>query len=448
MSKKTKRIHFLLLLFTLIVSVSCQNNNSTTTTTPNNDETVFTNEDKQAMFKEMERSFNFFWQEVQTDESSPAYGLIADRARETVASTASIGFGLAAIPLGVEYEWITYQEGYDRVHKTLQTINNLEHTQGFYPHFLSMTTAERYDNCEISVIDTAIMIIGGLIAGEYFGSEVETLANEIYGKVNWMWYVGNNPNAGGNPQFRMGYTPDAQVFSGYWDFYAEQLMMYVLGAAAPVEEYRTTKEHYDGFRKAYGSYSGEDFIYSWFGSLFTYQFSHAFIDFSKHLDADGIDWFQNSVDASIASYDYCVDNKDVVATFSENSWGLTACDTKFGYSGYLGTPPRGWSPDHEYTKIRGTVAPAAALGSMPFTPKESLRALKHYQSLEDLNGKYGLFDSYDLVNKWYSSAYIGIDKGITLLMLSNALDGTVWQLSEQNDAIRLGLERIGFVSRG
>jgi len=439
MNKFKKHFKLIFLFLILLSSTSCD--------PAIDNEFNFTDEDKQAMLIEMEKSFNFFYQEVQKDETSPAYGLIADQARGNVASIASVGFGLAAIPIGIEYKWITYNDGKNRVYKTLETIDSLENINGFYAHFLNMETGARHENVEISVIDTAIMVIGALIAGQYFGDEVLKLANDIYAKVNWLWYTGNNPHAKNKPQFYMGYNPDIQKFSGYWDFFAEQLMLYVLGAAAPNESFRTTKVHYDSFAKQYGAYDGENFIYSWFGSLFTHQFSHAFIDFSKYLDADGIDWFQNSVDASIASYDYCVDNKNIIKTFSENSWGLTACETKFGYSGYLGTPPRGWSPNSDYYKIRGTVAPAAALGSMPFTPKESLQALKHYQSLPDLNGKYGLFDAYDLENNWYSTSYIGIDKGITLLMLANTLDGQVWKLSEQNDVIRTGLERIGFVNK-
>ncbi|MDI9511264.1 MAG: glucoamylase family protein [Bacillota bacterium] len=415
---------------------------------PVTSEDIFTSDDIVLMKKEMKKSFNFFYKEVQDDETSPAYGLIADVARGNVASVASVGFGLAAMPIGVNEGWITLEDAEKRVSGTLDTLLNIETINGFYYHFLDMDTGMRSGGSELSVIDTGIMVIGALIAGEYFKGEIETKAIAIYERVNWKWYTGLNPN-GSKPQFRMSYNPDTHLFSGYWDFYAEQLMLYVLGAGSPNVDFRTDKALYDGFRRARGAYDGNNFIYSWFGSLFTYQYSHAFIDFGSYIDADGVDWFQNSVDASIASYDYCVDNKDRIATFSEGSWGLTACDTKLGYSGLLGTPPRGFSPsgDPDYRKIEGTVAPAAALGSMPFTPKYSLQALRNYDSNLDLQGIYGFYDSYDLVNKWYSFTYIGIDKGITLLMLANALDGFIWNLSNKIDVITLGLERIGFVAR-
>ena len=444
MSKKLHTRMKGLLTVSVFLMSACENTDSSDSTSDNS----FTLEDEAAMKLEMEKSFDFFWKEVQDEPTSPAYGLIADRARGSDASIASVGFGLAAIPIGVEYGWISEAEGRQRALGTLTTLENIETINGFYHHFLDMETGLRSGNSEVSVIDTAIMAIGGLIAGEYFGSEIASKATSIYENINWRWYTGINPN-GNKSQFRMGYDPDTEAFAGYWDFYAEQLMLYVLGAGSSNPDFQTNKSYYDGFTKSIGAYDGDNFIYSWFGSLFTYQFSHAFIDFSAYSDADGVDWYQNSVDATIASYDYCVDNKDRIATFSEDSWGLTACDTKFGYNGFLGTPPRGWSPSSNpsYAQIEGTVAPAAALGSMPFTPELSLKALYHYQNDPELNGIYGLYDSYDLVNNWYGYTYIGIDKGVTILMLANALDGFIWKLASTNTILSTGLERIGFVKR-
>lgn len=407
------------------------------------------------LITEMKGCFDFFWNEVQIHKTE-AYGLIADRAGGNVASTASIGYGLAAITIGVERGWINQQEGQERALGTINTMLNIPNVNGFYYHFLNMNTGARDGKCELSVIDSAIMVIGALIAGQYFGGQVQEAANMLYSNVNWKWYVGNN---NGKQQFRMSYDQNGSgQFAGWWDFYAEQLMLYVLGAGSPNAEYRTDKTVYDGFKRVMGSYiNGEYFIYSWFGSLFTYQFSHAFIDFRQTTDGEGVNWFNNSVTASRAAYQYCVDKSDTIASFSTKSWGLTACDYKWGYSGYLGTPPRGWSPSNYngmpqngatgYGRIEGTVAPCAALGSMPFTPIESKKALKYYLSIPEINGSYGLRDSFDLVNDWYSTSYIGIDKGVTILMLSNYLDGFIWEISNQITYIQDGLNRIG-ITRG
>jgi hypothetical protein len=400
------------------------------------DETLYLNE--------MKRSFNFFYNCISSDVSSPAYGLVADRARVSYASIASTGFALAALPIGVENGFVSSADAEARALVTLTNIANIENIHGFYWHFINMADATRNESSEVSIIDTAIMVFGGLIAGEYFGGDVETKANEIYEAVDWKWFVGTN---GTKQQFRMAYDPDSSSFAGYWDYYAEQLMLYVLGAGAPNEEYRTGSDEYDGFTRKKGAFAGNDFIYSWFGSLFTYQYSQAFIDFRNLLDGDSVSWWDNSVDASLAAYDWCVAKESSFATYGEGSWGLTACDTKTGYNGYLGNYPRGWSASEggsAYEEIEGTIAPCGALGSMPFTPENSLKALRNYASLDDLQGLYGFYDSYDLVNNWSATSYIGIDKGITLLMMDNYLHGTVWKLSNEIEAVQNGLERLGF----
>jgi hypothetical protein len=408
---------------------------------------LLSDSDKALYDAEMKKSFQFFYDGVSSNASSPAYGLVADRARGNIASTASTGFGLAALTIGVENGWITQEEGAARALVTLTSIVALTNIHGFYWHFIMMDDGTRSSDSEVSIIDTAIMVFGGLIAGQYFGGEAETLAEQIYAAMDWTWFLGTN---NGKSQFRMAYDPDSSSFEGYWDYYAEQLMLYVLGAGAPNEAYRVGSAAYEGFARHKDAYRGNDFIYSWFGSLFTYQYSLGFIDFQNLLDPDGVDWWQNSIDASTAAYDWCVDKTSDYETYGEGSWGLTACDTKWGYNGYLGNYPRGWSASEggsSYEEAAATIAPCGALGSMPFTPEESLQALRNYAMVNTLQGKYGFYDSYDLVHNWTATSYIGIDKGITLLMMDNYLNGTVWKISKKIAAIQNGLSRLGFTEK-
>lgn len=392
---------------------------------------------------EMKKCFAFFVDSVSTNTASPAYGLVADRARGNIASTASTGFGLAALAIGVERGWISKEAAQARALITLQNLLKLSNLQGFYTHFIMMDDGSRSGTSEVSTIDTAILIFGALIAGQYFGGDVQSAATTLYSNVNWKYFVATH---NGKSQFRMAYNPDSSAFEGYWDYYAEQLMLYVLGAGAPNENYRTGLSEYRGFTRATGSYGDSgDFIYSWFGSLFTYQFSHAFIDFRGKSDANDVRWWDNSLRASKAAYQWCVDQQANYATYSAGSWGLTACDTRNGYNGYLGNPPRGWTSDSTYEKNAAcTIAPAGALGSMPFTPEYSLQALRNYASIESLQGKYGFYDGFDLVHDWTAVSYIGIDKGITLLMMDNYLNGTVWKISNAITYVQDGLSRLGF----
>lgn len=399
-------------------------------------------EDEALYGDEMKKSFSYFYRSVSSDKASKGFGLVADRFQGTIASTAATGFGLAALAIGAENNYLSKDEASSRAEITLTNLLAIENFHGFYYHFLDFTTGIHEGTSEVSSIDTAILISGALIAGAYFGGSVQEKANTLYANVDWTFFVGNN---GTKKQFRMAYYPASESFGGYWDYYAEQLMLYVLGAGAPNEAYRTSQDLYLGFTRAKGSFAGNDFIYSWFGSLFTYQYSQAFIDFRGLYDAQGVNWYQNSIDASTAAYDWCISRKSQFKTYGEGAWGLTACDTRKGYNGYLGNQPRGWNASEggsDYTSIEGTLAPCGALGSMPFTPEYSLQALRHYESIDSLYGIYGLFDSYDEEVPWSATTYIGIDKGITLVMMDNYRHGTVWQYSKKVSGIQNGLSRL------
>lgn len=408
---------------------------------------------------EMKGAFDFFWNEAALDESKPTYGLIVDRwpKNSGYASIASVGFGLTAYVIGAEEGWVTKDEAQTRSLKTLQTLLALQTNgtdvtyEGCFAHFINTATGARHNKCEISTIDTAIMLCGALTAGEYFGGEVKQTANAIYANVNWNAY---KTTKGTKNYISMGCNPDRLDGKGKptilsdWNWYAEQLMIYVLGAGSPTAEYRLDDKVYYDFTREKGRYGdGEEFIYSWFGSIFTYQYSHAWINFNGLVDKNGTDWFENSVNASKAAYEYCQDRKEQSKTFAAGGWGLTACDTKSGYSGHLGAMPRGWQPDAAYRDIEGTVAPAGAIGSVVFTPKESLKALKYYQSIRHINGQYGLTDSFNLDNDFYATDCIGIDKGISLVMLANFKSDTVWNVFMKNDSVKLGLDNLGFTAK-
>ncbi len=410
--------------------------------------------------KEMRLSFDFFWEEASPlrevgssdiiEGNLPTYGLIADRYPNTsgTASVASVGYGLSAYVIGVEEGYITREQGAERTEKTLKTMLALQNDsdvahEGFFAHFINMITGKRVNGIEISSVDTAILLCGAVHAGEYFGGEIKELATELYSNVNWKSI---ERKKGSKTYLTMGFSGDGNYsLLGNWDWYAEQLMMYVLGAGSPNEQYRLDDKTYYDFTRNEGSYGEHKFIYSWFGSIFTYQFSHAWIDFSGYKDKNGTDWHENSVNASKAAYEFCRDRSHL-ETFAKGGWGLTACDTPDGYSGHLGAQPRGWSADGNYSKIEATVAPCGALGSVVFTPEESLKALEYYQSLTRLQGKYGLVDAYNLDRNWYANDSIGIDKGITLLMLSNFKNRGVWSTSMNNQYIQNGLKNLGFTA--
>ncbi len=384
---------------------------------------------------EMKGSFDFFWEQANTDTGSPGYGLIRDRypGSEGIASIASVGFGLTAYLVGVEKGYITHQEAYERANGTLDTLMAMDRVEGFFFHFVNISTGKRAWTSEVSNIDTSILMMGVLSAGQYFGGEIQEKAQQLYDDVNWPWFVDETRD-----MFYMAYRPE-EGFAGHWDFYAEQLMMYILAAGSdthPIEAstYYAFTRHYAKFR------DGEPFIHSWFGSIFTYQFSHAWIDFRGYYDRDGVNWFDNSVEAALAHYNFAVVNDNKLDTIGPLAWGLSACDGPDGYNGLYGAPPSGY--DNRQHVVDDTVPPYGAIASIVFLPEQAQQAMLNYHSIEKLKGKYGFKDAYNLSEEWYASDVIGIDKGVTLLMLANYNNDLVYRTMMENDNILKGLNRL------
>ncbi len=386
---------------------------------------------------EMRGAFDFFWEQANTDVDSPGYGLIRDRypGSEGIASIASVGFGLTAYLIGIDKGYITFAQGQERVSRTLDTLLSLERTEGFYYHFVDQHTGKRAWESEVSSIDTAILLMGVLSAGEYFGGEIEAKAVALYDEVNWPWFVDES-----RQMFYMAYRPESG-FSGHWDFYAEQLMLYVLAAGSdthPVDE--TTYYTFTRHRSKFGT--GQRFIHSWFGSLFTYQFSHAWIDFREYTDRDGVNWFDNSVEASLAHVNFALSVEDEYETIGAAAWGLTASDGPDGYNGLYGAPPSGF--DNQAHVVDDTVPPAGAIGSIIFVPEPAQAAMLNYYALDRLNGPYGFQDAYNLSRDWFAPDVIGIDKGISLLMLANYENDQVYVYTMTQANIVQGLARLHF----
>ncbi|MEZ0536425.1 glucoamylase family protein [Caldicellulosiruptoraceae bacterium PP1] len=389
---------------------------------------------------ELKKSFDFFWNEANSNENNLGYGLIKDRypTHQNIASIASVGFSLTAYIIGVERGYVDYQSAYKRTAKTLDTVlNNLENINGFYYHFVDMNTGKRIGKCEISVIDTAILLCGAIAAGEYFGGEIKEKAETLYARTNWKWYTDPNKN-----YFYMGYSPE-RGFEGYWDMCAEQFMMYFLGFASPT--YPVDPSMFYTFRRNKKSYNGLPEIYhSPGGSLFVYQFSFAWFDLRNMVDNQNVNWWENSKYATLSNRQYCIDYQDKFKTFGPNSWGLTACDGPNGYSGSYGAPPK--DSEEIHLGNDGTVPPCGSAGSIVFTPDESISALENfYNNFPKLWGIYGFKDSFNLENdnEWYATDVIGIDKGITIIMIENYLSGLIWDIFMKNKYVKKGIELAG-----
>lgn len=360
-----------------------------------------------------------------TRMSDKITGLTKDSSRPgSPASIAATGFTLAALAIGAEHGWITDEWARQTLKKTLKTLlTKAQHERGFYYHFLDPRSGRRVWGSEASSIDTALLIAGALVAAQYYpGTEIERMAHDIYKRVDWTWMLN------GTDLVCMGWKPETGFLPYYWDTYNEHLIIQVLGLGAPNNA--LNKSAWDAWLRLEDEYESHPVIYAHSGSLFTYQYPHAFVDFRGLIDVD-IDYFKNSVEATKANIKYSMNARHKFKGYADNSWGLSASVGPGGYKAYGSRPGEGI---HD-----GTIAPYAPIGSIVFTPDEAIEAITHFyrEHKDNLYGHFGFKGAFNLDKNWYSDEYLGIDQGISLLMLENYLnDGIIWKKFMQLPAVK------------
>jgi len=378
------------------------------------------------------RAFQFFW-----NEASPKTGLVRDRAfadggadPRKVASIAATGFGLGALCIGHRRGYLPPHEIGGRVVKTLIALRDrVEQMNGFFFHFLDIETGKRVRLSEVSPIDTTILLCGALMAREYFrDAQITQLVNAIYRRVNWQWMLN------GGTTFAMGWTPEYKFIGARWDTYCELLMMYLLAIAAPV--YSIPASSWNAFSRPTMDF--EDFSYiSGPDPLFVHQYSHAWFDFRNVRDAYA-NYFDNSATATAAHKQFCLSIRWRFPDYDENTWGITASDSRLGYQAWGGPPEIGY--------IDGTVVPCATAGSMPFMPKETIAVLANLYNKYSQRAwkKYGFVDAFNPRTKWTDLDVLGIDQGITMLMVENYRTAFLWDTFMRGREAQRAMKMVGF----
>jgi hypothetical protein len=362
--------------------------------------------------------------------SDKTTGLTRDSSRPgSPASVAATGFSLAAIAVGAEKGWLPQEWSVKYLEKTLKTLlARAQHKNGFFYHFVDPQSARRVWSCEASSIDTALLVAGALTAGRYHpGSDIARMAQALYDRVDWPWMMNNSS------LMCMGWKPESGFLPYYWDTYNEHLIIQALAIGAPNRA--IPADAWDAWLRNEDEYNGRRVVFAHSGSLFTYQFPQAFIDF-RELDDRGINYFVNSREASLANREYSLSFRQDFRSYADPLWGLSACVGPGGYKAYGGKPGEGL---HD-----GTLAPYAAIASLPFTPDVSLAAVRHLynQHGSTLYGNFGFKDAINVDKRWTAEEYLGIDQGISFLMLENFLtDGAVWKKFMTLEPIRRWIER-------
>jgi hypothetical protein len=403
-------------------------------------------------------------------EANPANGLIIDKtAPNWPASIAATGLALATYPVGVERGFLARRGAVERTLATLRFFWNSPQGpeadatgyQGFYYHFLDMQNGRRARDCELSTIDSTLLLAGALSAGAYFDAEnaeereIRSLADALYRRCNWTWAQN------GQATVTHGWRPESGFITYRWEGYDEALLLYILGLASPTHP--LPQESYDAWLSTYRweHCYGYDYLYA--GPLFTHQLSHIWIDFRAIKDAfmreKGIDYFENSRRATYVQQRYAIENPRKFAGYGEHCWGITASEgpgpqtlklqgVERTFSDYLG---RGvpYGPDD------GTLAPWAVVASLPFAPEIVLPAIdvciRQCRVIEP--STYGFKAAFNPTHPgepgnpfgwWVSPWYFGLNEGPILLMIENYRSGMLWRLMRDCSYIQEGLRRAGF----
>ncbi|MDQ3242250.1 MAG: Tat pathway signal protein [Gemmatimonadota bacterium] len=421
-----------------------------------------------------QRTFTWFW-----EKTNPVNGLTPDRwPTKSFSSVAAIGFALTAYPIGIERGYVTRSAAADRVLTTLRFMYNAPQGaqpagvtgyKGFFYHFLDMETGHRFQQVELSTIDTSLLLAGVLFCQSYFAqttpveAAIRAYADSLYFRVDWQWI---RPK---NPLVSMGWRPEAGFIEANWHGLNEAIILNVLALGSPTHPVEPAS--WTAYTSTYqwADFYGQPHLN--FAPLFGHQYSHIWIDFrgirDEYIRGKGIDYFENSRRATYSQRAYAVANPGRWKDYGADIWGLTAVDGPLDTALIIGGRSRRfWTYSARGAaagEIRddGTLGPTAAGGSVAFTPEIAIPALVAMREKygENLFSTYGFLDSFnptfDVDIKpqhgkvvrgvgWFDTDYLGIDQGPIIAMIENYRSDLVWRTMRKNTHIVRGLRRAGF----
>jgi hypothetical protein len=400
--------------------------------------------DDEAFLDDMQRRACLFFSE----QAGAKSGQVLDRAEASsngkldsrhMASIAATGFGLSALCIADQRGYQPHTQVIEQVRRTLRFhCNTMPHEHGFFYHFTDVDSGARWENSEVSSIDTSILLCGVLTARAYFtaDSEIQQLATTIYNRVDWPWMLN------GGTTFSMGWRPEGGFLKARWNHYCELMMLYLLAIGSPTHP--VDPACWDAFTRPTMSYAGFDYI-SAADPLFVHQYSHAWFDFRRKRDKYA-DYFANSILATRAHEAFCL---NLGKPYSPDYWGISASESQHGYTAWGGPGLRGNTTTQGFGGIDGSVVPYATAGSLPFLPVDCLRVQR---SLKDRFGKYawgryGFCDAFHPDAQWYSRDVLGIDLGISVLMAENYRTGFLWNTFARNPEVTIAMQRAGFTAQ-
>ncbi|WP_034919718.1 glucoamylase family protein [Gillisia sp. CAL575] len=454
------KIYKALLIISLILNVSCkhkieENKTQAVVVDINKTERL----EGEALLDSVQRqTIKYYW-----DFAEPNSGMARERYHpddnypqndKHIVTTGGSGFGLMALIVGIDREFIPREEGVQRLNKIADFLGKADRYHGAWSHWINGETGKtkpfgKKDNGG-DLVETSFLAQGFIVIREYLknGNEEERAVavkyDELWNGIDWYWYTNNKD------VLHWHWSPEyAWEMNFPLEGYNETLITYILAAASPKHSI-SAKTYHNGWARN-GNIKTENKKYDlplivkhngseeFGGPLFWSHYSYLGLN-PKGLKDQYAEYWDLNVNHSKINYLYCLANPKNYEGYGENVWGLTASYTKNkdGSIGYTA---------HSPTNDVGVISPTAAISSIVYTPEESLKAMSYfYNDLHDLTwGPAGFYDAFSLEEEdWVAAKYLAIDQGPMVVMIENYRSGLIWDLFMGAEEIKTGLDKLGF----
>ncbi|MEO8766658.1 MAG: glucoamylase family protein [Ginsengibacter sp.] len=422
--------------------------------------------DEEFLTMVQEACFRYYW-----DGAGTVSGLSKENipGRTDMIAAGASGFGIMALLAGTRRKFITRNQSVQRFLKIVSFLEKAEKFHGAFPHFIDDPTGKvepffgSRDNGG-DLVETSFLVQGLLTARAYFNGsndEEKTIREKIttiWQNVEWDWYR-RFPRS---KYLYWHWSPDQEwVINHKLTGWNETMVTYLLAIASPAH-YVPASLYYSGW--ANQDSTGQQYRRGWGGttdgSMYTNGktyygikldvgvanggplfFTHySYLGYDPHLITDKYtNYFNNNRNIAMINYRYCSKNPGHYKGYGDSCWGLTACDGPFDY---LPGEPRAGRND-------GTIAATGAVSSFPYTPVESMKALKkyYYSYGKFLWSEYGFRDGFNLSQNWCSGIYMGLNQAPMVVMIENYRSGLLWKLFMSNPEIKSGLEKLRLESQ-
>jgi hypothetical protein len=444
------------ILFLLLVCTACKSDNNTTPKEPTPQDSSerpasFANDD--ALLDYIERvHFNYMW-----DGAEPTSGMARERIHldgdypehdQDVVTTGGSGFGIAGLVVAMERGFITRDQGVERLTRIVDFLERADRFHGVWSHWINGSTGKvkpfgQKDNGG-DLVESCFLMQGLLCARQYLNPEnaaektlIERI-NALWEGMEFDWYT-----HGGQDVIYWHWSPEYEWEMNFpLEGYNECLIVYVLAAASPTHSVPASCYH-KGWARSGGIMSNaapygyplelkHNGAEQTGGPLFWAHYSWIGLN-PKGLKDQYADYWNVVRNHALSNYQYCVDNPKKYNGYGPDCWGLTASYSTEGYSAHC--------PGNDL----GVITPTAALSSFPYTPEQSMAALKgFYNRGESIWGKYGFYDAFSPASGWTLPRYLAIDQCTIAPMIENYRTGLLWKLFMSCPEVQQGLDKLGF----